>query len=112
MKVRTFFRGAENGDTYGLKLVGTWGLTRQDELRVSLPLHNREYLRESRFGPGDLYLRYKRSLHQEDGVMTSDRFALLLDGTLPPATAMIPECPLALNSGWERLNWEPDWSTL
>ena len=83
MKVRTFFQGAENGDTYGLKLVGTWGLTRQDELRVSLPVHNREFLGDSRFGIGDLYVRYKHSLHQEDGVMSSDRFAFLVDGTLP-----------------------------
>lgn len=83
MKVRTFFRGAENGDSYGLKLVGTWGLTRQDELRVSLPVLNREFFGDSQFGLGDLYLRYKHSLHQDDAVMSSDRFALLLDGSLP-----------------------------
>ena len=68
MKVRTFFRGAENGDTYGLKLVGTWGLTRKDEFRASIPLHNRDFLGDSRFGVGDLYLRYKRSIHQDDDV--------------------------------------------
>lgn len=83
MKVRTFYRGAENGDSYGLKLVGTWGLTRKDELRVSMPLLNREFLGRSRFGPGDLYLRYKRSLNQEDGVMTSDRLAVVVDASLP-----------------------------
>lgn len=83
MKVRSFFRGAENGDTCGLKLVGTWGLTRQDELRASFPLHNRDFLGDSRFGLGDLYLRYKRSLHQDDDVMSSDRFALIVDGYVP-----------------------------
>lgn len=83
MKVRSFFRGAENGDTYGLKFVGTWGLTRQDELRVSLPVYNRDFLGDSRFGIGDLYLRYKHSIHQDDDVMSSDRFAFLIDSYLP-----------------------------
>lgn len=83
MKVRAFFRGAENGDTFGLKVVGTWGLTRKDELRLSLPLLNREFQGSTRTGIGDLYFRYKRSLFQDDDVMSSDRFALLVDGTLP-----------------------------
>lgn len=83
MKIRSFYQRAENGDSYGLKFVGTWGLTRKDELRVLLPLYNREFQGDSQFGIGDLYLRYKHSLFQEDAVMSSDRFAVLVDGTLP-----------------------------
>lgn len=83
LKVRTFFDGAQNGDTYGLKLVGTYGLTRKDELRLVIPVVTREYLGDSETGLGDVFWRYKRSLHQKDGVMTSDRFAVFVDGTLP-----------------------------
>ena len=87
MKVRAFFQGAENGDTYGLKLVGTWGLTRQDEIRVALPILSRGYLGDSEFGIGDAYVRYKHSIWQDDGVMTSDRFAFLIDGTVPTGSS-------------------------
>ena len=83
MKVRSFYRGAENGDSYGLKLTGTWGLTRADELLIAVPILSREYFGDSEFGLGDAYVRYKHSLWQEDGVMTSDRFAVIVDGSLP-----------------------------
>lgn len=83
LKIRTFYRGAENGDRYGLKLIGTYGLTRQDEIRLVIPVLNREYLGDSQFGLGDVMWRYKHSLYQKDGVMKSDRFAFFVDGSLP-----------------------------
>jgi hypothetical protein len=99
MKVRTFYQGAQNGDTYGLKLVGTWGLTRKDELRVVLPLLAREYLGDTDVGIGDVYVRYKHSLFQDDGVMTSDRFALLVDGSLPTGNSSDPSRPTRAQLG-------------
>jgi hypothetical protein len=99
MKIRTFFQGADNGDSYGIKLIGTWGLTRKDELRASLPLYNREYLGNSVFGIGDLYLRYKRSIHQDDGVMSSDRFAIFVDTTLPTGASRAACRPIRAQLG-------------
>lgn len=99
LKIRSFFQGAENGDSYGLKLVGTWGLSRQDELRFSLPALNREFRGDSGFGLGDLYIRYKRSLFQDDDVMSSDRFAVLVDGTLPTGESSHPNRPARAQLG-------------
>lgn len=83
LKVRSFLMRAENGDTYGVRLTGSMGLTRQDELRLALPLVHRSFRGRQVFGNGDLLVRYKRSLFQKDGVMRSDRLAVLLDTTLP-----------------------------
>lgn len=99
MKVRTFFRGAENGDTYGLKLVGTAGVTRKDEIRLSIPLQAREYLGDTAFGPGDLYVRYKHSLFQDDAVMSSDRFAIFVESTLPTGRSSVPNRPTRAQLG-------------
>lgn len=98
-KLRSFFQGAENGDSYGLKFTGTWGLTRQDELRLAIPLHAREYLGQREFGPGDLYVRYKRSLYQDDAVMSSDRFAVLLDASLPSGDSSNSQIPTRAQLG-------------
>ena len=81
LKTRLFLERADNAEVYGLRLFGTWGLTRQDELRVIVPVQTRDFLGQSDTGLGDIGLRYKRSLWQVDGVMTSDRLALLVDTT-------------------------------
>jgi hypothetical protein len=83
LKVRSFYRGAQNGDAYGLMLIATHGMTRKDEIMVVIPALNREFLGNSEFGLGDVMWRYKHSLHQKDGVMKSDRFAYFIDGSLP-----------------------------
>ena len=99
MKVRSFLNRAENGDTYGLKVVGIWGLTRKDELRADLPLISRDYLGDAQAGLGDIYLRYKRSLHQTDGVMSSNRFAVFAEGTVPTGSSDRAGVPLRAQLG-------------
>lgn len=101
LKVRSFFQRTENNSDYGLKLIGTWGVTRKQELRVSLAAVNREFLGESQFGVNDLFLRYKHSLYQDDAVMSSDRFAFFVDGTLPTGRSDSGDRPARAQLGLE-----------
>ncbi|MEW6280725.1 MAG: hypothetical protein AB1758_19015 [Candidatus Eremiobacterota bacterium] len=54
-------------------------LDRAHELRLALPVVRKG----QRVGLGDTVLRFKRSLWQQDGVMASDRWAVLAELTLP-----------------------------
>jgi len=59
------------------------GITRQLEGRASIPFLFRDLGSEDVNGLGDVTLRLKWSVHQEDGVMSSTRWALLFESILP-----------------------------
>lgn len=94
LRARAFLMRTENVDSYGLNLVGTWGLTRKDELRAMVPILQRDGFGTSTMGLGDVYLRYKHSLSQTDGVMTSDRYAILVDTSLPTGRTDVTGVPI------------------
>ncbi len=99
LKTRAFTERAENVDKVGLKLTGVIGLSLEDELTIILPLESMRYLDERGLGLGDMRVSSKHSLHQVDGVMTSDRVAVIFDATLPTGDSRMEGVPLRAQMG-------------
>lgn len=102
LKIRTEFLDTENSQTAGLRLTYTFAASRKEDIRLILPLRYRRLEGVEAAGLGDLRVRYKRSLFQEDGVMRSDRLALLLETDLPIGRSNVegwmPRAQLGLGS--------------
>lgn len=93
LKTRVMLMRAQNGNRTTAEVVGTWGLDPKNELRAIVPYVFTDQLGTSQSGIGDLYVRYKHSLAQTDGVMSSNRFAVLVDATMPTGDSDNPGLP-------------------
>jgi len=86
------YRETDNVRDLGSLLQYTYSPTSSLEARLSLPFISRDLEfqdpagvrhRDVLFGPGDLELRLKQSLLQDDDVLESTRWALMATGTAP-----------------------------
>jgi hypothetical protein len=99
LKAKGMVMRAENGDMTTFELSGTWGLNPTNELRVLVPYQISEHMGAQESGLGDFALRYKHSLTSSNGVMSSDRFALLIDASAPTGNSDNPDLPQRAQMG-------------
>lgn len=93
LKVRAMLVPAEEADLTLFEVVGSWGLDPKNEIRGVLPYVISTYQGLEKAGLGDVGLHYKHLIHGDNGVMTSDRFSLLVDATLPTGASSDPRFP-------------------
>lgn len=93
LKVKGMVMPMELSDMTVVELSGSFGLDPKNELRLVIPYVISEHMGFSASGLGDVSVRYKHLLVGSNGVMTSDRFALLIDAVAPTGQSNLPELP-------------------